>query len=491
MIEKLYCPDFSAIFDGQFANPFVYPAIDTLQWPLLLDLGLDAETKALLAVKDERNHELFYHRKLSSDSWKIERSCAGIGHALFQAFYFDEGHRITNIQALSQAQALEGFASAIICPELQEGDIAFLQENAGSVAGIVFFPLFQHIDLASAELADVLAFCDENRLPVKWDFYEHSVPKSTAFSQFLPGILGLFAKYPGLIMVMSGLDVSDMRVVIEKAKYYPRLWLEIDTRVLGGTSPAEFFKEVFALPGFVQNLWDRVVLGSATPMLEASQLFRGLWEATESLPFAQRCILRTWLPRNALRTFKLPLESIATDKAFNLIPRVSWVEGARVITLVQSATKQQVVLDYEVSLQSFSVTQLLWIQPLVNELWAGVKAEFHAIETGELMLRTYHTTTSMIMNEHERGNFLQLHYDLAERTRADPTAMLHTVAAEENRADFNFPDHILASSVGDRSLTIPISGSKLDIGSRENAYILVTFGPRKIQLKARFSFIAA
>jgi len=149
---------------------------------------------------------------------------------------------------------------------------------------------------------------------------------------------------------------------------------------------------------------------------------------------------------------------------------------------------KQAIVDFEARLQSFSITQLLWIQPLIEKTWAAVRKDFPAVETGDLLVRTYHTTTSLIMNEHERGNYLQLHYDFAVKSRDDPSDKLHTVAAEENRADFNYPDHILASSVGDRSLTIPIAASKLDIGSRENAYVLVTFGPRGIKLKLRYTF---
>jgi thiamine phosphate synthase YjbQ (UPF0047 family) len=59
---------------------------------------------------------------------------------------------------------------------------------------------------------------------------------------------------------------------------------------------------------------------------------------------------------------------------------------------------------------------------------------------------------------------------------------LHTLAAEENRADFNYPDHILASKYGDKDFTVPIINGKIQLGGRENLYVLVTFGPRAIKL---------
>jgi len=52
----------------------------------------------------------------------------------------------------------------------------------------------------------------------------------------------------------------------------------------------------------------------------------------------------------------------------------------------------------------------------------------------------------------------------------------------QNRADFNHYDHELASTYGSRQLTLPIINGKMEIGSRENLYLLVTFGPRTVNL---------
>ena len=76
----------------------------------------------------------------------------------------------------------------------------------------------------------------------------------------------------------------------------------------------------------------------------------------------------------------------------------------------------------------------------------------------------------------------QPHYKFAEISKKDSSRFLHTVNALENRADFNHYDHELASSFGTRLLILPILDRKLEIGSRENFYILVTFGPRTFQI---------
>ncbi|MEX2681658.1 MAG: hypothetical protein Q6373_008660 [Candidatus Sigynarchaeota archaeon] len=473
------------MFDGKFANPFAYPLVDSLQWPLLVDMPMDAATKELLSLKDERNREIFYHRKITLAQWDIERACSGLGHVLFQALYLDDGHRITNHQVLENCTGVNERASAIMCPELAGNDVAYMKKNTSIVAGIVFYPLFQAIDLDAPAFQAVMAYCDENKIPVKWDFYQYSIAKPDTVQEWFPRILSMLARYKNVQFIFSGLDLLDIEIVVQKMKHYPRAWLEIDLRVMGGMNPAGFFSRVFALPGFINNCWDRVVIGSATPTLEASQLVRGLWDASESLPFQLKCLVRTWLPRNALRVFKLPLDKIATEPHFSKIERFQWKETSR--TVVELGDYKQAIIDFEVRLESFSITQLLWLQPAMEATWAAARKALPPVETGELLIRTYHTTTSMIMNEHERGNYLQMHYDLAAKSRDDPTNALHTVAAEENRADFNYPDHILSSSIGDRSLTIPIAANKLDMGSRENAYILVTFGPRGVRLKFRYT----
>ncbi|MHA1679687.1 MAG: hypothetical protein ACTSUE_01685 [Promethearchaeota archaeon] len=486
MIEKLYSPDFSAIFDEEFANPFLYEMVDSLQWPLFADIEFPTETKNLLAFNDERGHSLFYRRKISTSQWIIERQCASIGHVFFQAFFLDKDHNISNSQVIAACQKVSPRASAIVCPNFTEFDVDYMINNAKYISGVVFYPLFQKLDPTSEKFKNVINYCNENKIPVKWDFHEFSIPQTKHLHDVFYSIVSLFKQYKDVIFIISGLDLGGIEELAEKMKYYPRLWMELDHRVLGGMPPGDFFKRVFSIPGLIQNCWDRIVVGSTTPTLEASQLTRGIWDATEDLPFNLKSLLRTWILRNALRLFKIPLHKVCLDNKFLNIKRSTMEEAQRTITAFPG--KKQAIISYKLTLQSFSITQLLWIQRHILNAWEKIRGEFKNIEVGELLIRSYHTTTSLIMNEHERGNYLQLHYDLAQKTRLDATKALHTVAAEENRADFNYPDHILASSVGNRAIIIPISHDNLDMGSRENYYIIVTFGPRSVNILLRFSF---
>jgi thiamine phosphate synthase YjbQ (UPF0047 family) len=90
----------------------------------------------------------------------------------------------------------------------------------------------------------------------------------------------------------------------------------------------------------------------------------------------------------------------------------------------------------------------------------------------------------LFINEHETGNYLDLHYHFVEECKKDTSNFMHTVAAKENRADFNFPDHLVSSTDENahRSITYHIRNGKLARGSRENIYALVTFGPRKVTI---------
>jgi len=118
---------------------------------------------------------------------------------------------------------------------------------------------------------------------------------------------------------------------------------------------------------------------------------------------------------------------------------------------------------------------------MITEIFFNTLKNTNA-KNGELFIRSYHTTTSLIINEHEFGNYLDLHYKFAEISKQNTSQFLHTVRALENRADFNYYDHELASTYGSRQLIVPIVNGNLEIGSRENFYVLVTFGPRAFNL---------
>ena len=149
----------------------------------------------------------------------------------------------------------------------------------------------------------------------------------------------------------------------------------------------------------------------------------------------------------------------------------------------------EVNIVYKVKLRSYSVTQLLFLTDLIKKLFNETLKKYPNLSNGEFFIRSYHTTTTLVVNEHEHGNYLDLHYKFAEISKEDSSEFLHTVMAEENRADFNHFDHELASTYGSRQLTIPILNKSLEIGGRENFYLLVTFGPRTIQLLVKIKLL--
>ncbi|TFF94062.1 MAG: hypothetical protein EU543_02180 [Promethearchaeota archaeon] len=240
-------------------------------------------------------------------------------------------------------------------------------------------------------------------------------------------------------------------------------------------SPTTYFDDIFSKSGFIQNAWHRFLIGSSSPTLEISQISRGLWEATEKLNFSQKCILRTWAFRNAVR-LKPNLYKISKEKLekFNTL----------IATSIEKEIKNEleVNISYIVKLRSYSITQLIFLTEIIKNIFNEVHKKYPTYNQGTLFLKSYHTTTSLITNEHEYGNYLDLHFRFAEISRKDSSNYFHTVRALENRADFNRFDHDLATDFGNRQLILPISKGKLVIGNRENFYILVTFGPRTIQL---------
>jgi thiamine phosphate synthase YjbQ (UPF0047 family) len=187
--------------------------------------------------------------------------------------------------------------------------------------------------------------------------------------------------------------------------------------------------------------------------------------------------MRTWMYRNLNRIYKLNLPSkkdlagVDDVKFGELLP-------ARVIQKSDS----ELFIQQDLALNSFSITQLLYVSPYILQAAADLAKQFPEYAFGEFTVKSYHTTTSLIVNEHEIGNYLQMHYQFAEDTMEEAGDKLHTVAAEENRADFNYPDHITASTRGDKDFTVPILDGKIQLGGRENVYVLVTFGPRAIKL---------
>jgi thiamine phosphate synthase YjbQ (UPF0047 family) len=244
--------------------------------------------------------------------------------------------------------------------------------------------------------------------------------------------------------------------------------------MLGGITPKSMFAKLFKYEGFIQNAWYRYVIGSASPTLEISQIYRGLLEATENLNFSLKNLLKIWSFRNLNRLNKNQFPPLLSPGLFHPLKKVSEIGTIE--------TQNEIIIEYKIRLRSHSITQLLFLTDLVKEIKEKANSKYPNLRNGDLFLRSYHTTTTLIINEQEQGNFLDLHFKFAELSRKDSSSFLHTVSAQENRADFNHYDHLVATKYGSRELTLPIVNKQLEIGGRENFYLLVTFGPRNVSI---------
>jgi thiamine phosphate synthase YjbQ (UPF0047 family) len=212
------------------------------------------------------------------------------------------------------------------------------------------------------------------------------------------------------------------------------------------------------------------LLASGSPTLETSQLVRGWYEATSSLDINFQHLLRIWGLRNG-------------NRIFNIKPLTPQRKSSFTYSLdSESENASTINLGYDIFVQSTAITQLISIQSAINTILTEIKKNNPSIHSGSITIKSYHTTVSLIVNEHEIGNFLELHYKFAKESMSNSQNFLHTVAAKENRADFNFPDHLLASKYGKRSVTYHIRDGEISRGSREHVYTLTTFGPRCMRI---------
>ena len=85
MFDRLYCPDFSAIYGPNWRNPYDYPMIDSFVWPTFIDIELPPEGKQLLEITQDGHHPLFYRRKIGIAHLITELKCSGIEGACIQA----------------------------------------------------------------------------------------------------------------------------------------------------------------------------------------------------------------------------------------------------------------------------------------------------------------------------------------------------------------------------------------------------------------------
>ncbi|MBD3194853.1 MAG: hypothetical protein GF317_07355 [Candidatus Lokiarchaeota archaeon] len=486
MLERLYQPDFSCIFGEKFANAFLYPQIDSLVWPIFESKGKSEKLKRLLNLKNKQNHPYFYRRKITLEDFKVEINCAQIESVYLQAMNLGRDYGIENEDAIRIAKIDPSLFKVILSFDLSEDQKAetiiskvIEYQQCCNIIGFAIYPAYSNLNLndKNPNLRNILDYAKENNLIMKIDLcnsyfqdYHDNILTQEAIHSFI-------SKYPENIFILSGLDISgDIEIFYQLLKYFNNIWIEIDPRTFGGMTPKDCFLKLFKLKGFIQNSWHRLLIGSASPTLEISQIVRGFWEATENLSFAEKCLLRTWAFRNGNRlNLNIAKKDLKTN--FSLFNPLISIQEEKAIK-----TQNETICRYKLKLRSYSITQLIFLTDIIKDLLKDTISRENTNKNGEVFIRSYHTTTSLIVNEHEYGNYLDLHYKFAEISREDCGENFHTVRALENRADFNRLDHDLATTYGNRQLILPVIDGKLDIGGRENYYIMVTFGPRSFSI---------
>jgi thiamine phosphate synthase YjbQ (UPF0047 family) len=479
-MERLYQPDFSSIFGAKYANAFIYGQIDSLIWPIFNDIEGSKALTNLLNLKNHEGRSYFYHRKINIEDEKVELFSSNIKHGFVQAMDLNKSYGITNEDVLSVVRSDPEIFKGILSFNLENSAVADLESIANQipVVGVVLYPSFCKIDLTDVNnqnLLELLTYCKKKEYFVKIDIGNMNLPENYAEYTTYDKIKSFLSRNSKIIIVLSGLDISgDFNLYYQLLKLYNNLWIEIDPRNFGGMTPTDCFTELFSIKGFIQNTWHRIIIGSATPTLEISQMKRGFLEATEILNFPQRNLLRSWFFRNANRLSPAIFEPTVESNLFGVIKDIKKIK--------QIENDNAVIMSYNVKLRSFAITQLLFITDLIKNLYKSCLEKTPHFTDGEILIRSYHTTVSLIINEHEFGNYLDMHYKFAEMSSKDSSQFLHTVRALENRPDFNHFDHDLANKYSNRQLILPVLDGEIKIGKRENFYALVTFGPRTFNI---------
>ena len=392
----------------------------------------------------------------------------------------NKSYGITNEDVLSVVRSDPEIFKGILSFNLENSAIADLESitNQIPVVGVVLYPSYCKIDLTDVNnqnLLELLTYCKKKEYFVKIDIGNMNLPENYTEYTTYDKVKSFLSRNPEIIVVLSGLDISgDFNLYYQLLKLYNNLWIEIDPRNFGGMTPTDCFTELFSIKGFIQNTWHRIIIGSATPTLEISQMKRGFLEATEILNFPQRNLLRSWFFRNANRLSPAIFEPMVESNLFGVIKDIKKIK--------QIENDNAVIISYNVKLRSFAITQLLFITDLIKNLYKSCLEKNPHFTDGEIFIRYYHTTVSLIINEHEFGNYLDMHYKFAEMSSKDSSQFLHTVRALENRPDFNHFDHDLANEYSNRQLILPVLDGEIKIGKRENFYALVTFGPRTFNI---------
>jgi len=493
-MERLYQPDFKSLFGERYTNPFLYGQIDSLIWPIFNDIEPSQQLKSLLNIENHEGQKYFYYRKVSVEDEKVELNCSDISIGLIQAMNLGNNYGISNSDVINVVKREPHLFKGILSFDLSEKDlkpdvVSELEKikNEIQVAGIALYPSYTKLEINNKDnnnLNELINYCRNNDLFIKIDIGNLNLPQNNSEYTSYENIKSFLSRESEIKIILSGLDFSgDFNLYYQLLKYFNNIWVEIEPRAIGGMTPKDCFKQLFSIKGFIQNAWHRITIGSATPTLEISQMVRGFLEASEELSFSNKSLLRTWTFRNLNR-----LNSTIFKPIYNIDPKLfNPIRKVKLIKTYENDSEKNIA--YKIKLRSYSITQLIYLSNLIKNLFDKVMKDNPELNNGELFIRSYHTTTSLMINEHEFGNYLDLHYKFVEISKKDSSHFFHTVRALENRADFNKYDHELASMYGNRQLILPIINRNLELGNRENFYILSTFGPRPFYIFFKFKLI--
>jgi hypothetical protein len=163
----------------------------------------------------------------------------------------------------------------------------------------------------------------------------------------------------------------------------------------------DFSLKLFTLPGFIQNWWSRILFGSGTPTLEPSQMTRGFIEVFNGnqFNFAQKCLMFSWGFRNGWRIYGLNNPNNKQIDNFLKTTKPKYE-----LKNTEEYFSKNLRVSYDISLQSFSITQVISFQQVFEEIFNEIKAKYQDIKSGEIIIKSYHTTVSIFVNEHVYGN---------------------------------------------------------------------------------------
>ncbi len=119
MDERLYQPHFTCIFGEKYGNAFNFNQIDSLVWPIFIDIEKSQELKHLLKLKNSCNRNLFYVRKISLGDLLVELKCSDIGLALVRGMALNRYYGVTNYIVANAVKKKPNFFKAILSYPLE------------------------------------------------------------------------------------------------------------------------------------------------------------------------------------------------------------------------------------------------------------------------------------------------------------------------------------------------------------------------------------